>query len=374
MRGVKYVGPVSDFSGYGEAARNYVLSLHKKGVPITVFPRNFDPNPPSIADKEEKEILDSLIGKKIDYDVVIVHLTPDLYPQYAERGKYNIGFSAWETSLLHPKWANACSVMSELWVPCDWNVQAFKDSDVQVPIYKIPHGIDVDMFNGLDGEKFNIKGVGDSTYKFYSIFQWMHRKNPDGLLRAYFNAFTDQDNVVLVLKTYRMGMPKDKEIIRDAIINIKKDMGIGRYPKVVLIGDLLSKLQMLGLHKYGDCYAGLPRGEGFGLPFFEAGLAGNPVIAPGHGGQLEFLREDNSFLVDYSDTYVSSMSSFNSWYLGNQKWAEPSQVNTAEAMYYVYTHQEEASKKGKLLSNYIKNNFSWDIVASIIVDRLGNVQ
>ena len=373
MKGIKYISPCLDFSGYGEASRNYIFSLHKKGIPITVSPRNFDPNPPPIADKEQREVLESLINKNIPYDVVIIHLTPDLFPQYAEPGKYNIGFAAWETSLLHPKWANTCNAVNEIWVPCDMNVEAFKNSGVRPPVYKVPHGIDPNMFEGLSGDDFSMPGLSPSTYKFYSVFQWIYRKNPEGLLRAYFNAFDEKDDVALILKTYRMGAKKDKEFIRDQIVNIKKDMGIGGYPKVILLGDLLSKTQMLGLHLYGDCCVSLHRGEGWGLPLSESSGAANPSIATGWGGNTEFMKEDNSYLVDYQMTFVSMMMSFNPWYLGNQQWAEPSQVHAAEIMQYVFTHQEEAKLKGLLAKENIINRYSWEKVADIIAGRLGNL-
>ena len=373
MLGIKYIGPVLDYSGYGEAARGYIFSLHEKGIPLTVSPRNFDINPPPIADKEKKEILDSLIDKDINYDTVIIHLTPDLYPRYVERGKYNIGFAAWETTLLHPKWVQSISSsVNEMWVPCDWNIKAFKDSGITVPIFKIPHGIDPCMFNGVEDKKFSIKELDDSTYKFYSIFQWTYRKNPEGLLRAYFNAFDDSDNVALILKTYRGG-EKDREFVRNQILGIKKDMNVGNYPRVILIGDILSKTQMLGLHIYGDCYVSLHRGEGFGLPIFESGLYGNPTISTGYSGNLEFMKDDNSYLVDYQETFVSFMSSFNSWCLGNQKWAEPNQIHAMELMQHVFDNRDEAKQKGSRLKNYIIENFSWEKVANIIVNRLESI-
>ena len=373
MLGVKYTGPCGDFSGYGEASRNYILSLYKRGIPITISPRNFDPNPPPIADKEKAEILNSLVDKKVPYDTVIIHLTPDLFPMYVEQGKYNIGFSAWETSLIHPKWVHTCSVLDEFWCPCSWNMDAFRDSGLKIPIYKIPHGIDPHMFDGLEDKKFKLKDVSPDTFKFYSIFQWMHRKNPEGLLRAYFNAFDDSDDVVLVLKTYRAGISRDKGFIRDKVVEIKKDMNIGYYPKVILIGDLLSKIQMSGLHLFGDCCVGLHRGEGWGLPLFEAGLAGNPVIATNCGGNTEFMTEENSYLVDYQTTFVSGMSSFNPWYLGNQQWAEPNLVEASSIMRYVFDNREEALKKGKLLKKDIVDKYSWEKIADILVERLSNI-
>jgi len=373
MNGVKYIAPVSDFSGYGEASRNYVLSLHKRGIPVTVSPRNFDPSPPPIADKEQRETLEFLQDRDIPYDVVIIHLTPDLYPRHLEKGKYNIGFAAWETSLIHPRWVGACNCVDEMWVPCDWNVQALKDSGVSVPIYKVPHGIDPNIFEDVDGSKFTVKDLGSDTFKFYSIFQWIYRKNPEGLLRAYFNAFDEDDDVALVLKSYKMGRDRDKQFIRDEILSIKKDMNIGNYPRVILIGDILSKAQMLGLHGYGDCCVGLHRGEGWGLPLFEAGLAGNPVIATGLGGNMEFMTPENSYPVNYSMTFVSNMSSFNPWYLGNQEWAEPNQVHAAELMREVYHNRSQAREKGAALSKLIRESYSWDCIADIVLNRLSTI-
>lgn len=370
MKGIKYVGAIMDHSGYGEASRNYVFSLYERGIPITVSPRNFEPNPPPIADEKKRAILDKLINKQIDYDIVLIHLTPDLYPMHAESGKYNIGYVAWETSLFHPKWVNACSVLNEIWVPCQWNVEAVRNSDISIPVYKIPHGIDPGMFDGIAGEEFSIPGLDKNTFKFYSIFQWIYRKNPEGLLRAYFNAFTDRDDVAMILKAYRIGGGRDKGFMRDAILEVKKDMNIGAYPKVMLIGDSLSKTQMLGLHMYGDCCVGLHRGEGWGLPLFEAGLAGKPVIATGCGGNTEFMTEDNSYLVDYQMTFVSGMSSFNPWYLGNQEWAEPNLISAAKAMQQVYVNREESGKKGQWLKQKIVSEFSWDRIADLIIDRL----
>lgn len=373
MYGVKYVGPVNDFSGYGEASRNYIFSLHERGIPVTVSPRNFDPNPPPIADEKQRELLGSLINKDIPYDIVIIHLTPDLYPQHVEKGKYNIGFVAWETSLFHPRWVQACNVLNEVWVPCQWNVGAVRNSDIKIPVYRVPHGIDTSTFDVAGGKEFTVNGLDKGTFKFYSIFQWIYRKNPEGLLRAYLNAFDETDDVALVLKSYRVGGARDKTYIRDTILDIKKDMNIGSYPRVILIGDILSKTQMLGLHLYGDACVGLHRGEGWGLPLFEAGLAGKPVIATGLGGNTEFMTSENSYLVDYQMTFVSGMSSFNPWYLGNQQWAEPNIVHASALMREVFENREEAFRKGQMLRQKILDEFSWGKVADVMIDRLKSI-
>ena len=113
MFGVKYVGPVLDMSGYAEACRNNILSIHKKGIPITIKPQCFERNPPPIANKEERDIIEALIDRKLDYSFLIIHLTPDLYPRFLENNVYTIGYMAWETTKLHPMWTTCCNSVNE---------------------------------------------------------------------------------------------------------------------------------------------------------------------------------------------------------------------------------------------------------------------
>lgn len=373
MQGLKYVGPVWDRSGYAEACRNYIFSLYKRGVPLTVHPQCFENDAPPISNQEHKEILDELVHKDIPYDTLLIHLTPDLYPRFTERNKYNIGFTAWETTLLHPKWISCCNNVDEMWVPSEVNVKALKDSGVTVPIHKVPHGIDPDTFDAAD-KNFSVPGVPDDVFKFYAIFQWIIRKNPEGLLRAYFNAFKDTDNVALIIKSYMVGSTgRERNFIKDKILWLKKDFGLSNLPKIYFIGDTLSREQLLGLHLYGDCLVSLHKGEGWGLIPFEAGLAGKPVIATGWGGNTDFMDKENSYLVDYQMEYTHNMSGFNPWYLGYQQQALPNLPMAVELMREVFNNREEACTRGAKLRENIKTKFSWETVSDIIINRFSEI-
>jgi len=363
-------------SGYGEASRNYILALHKAGVPITVEPHCFDNLPPPVAATEEWEILKSLEGKDIDFDIVIVHLTPDLAPRYVAKykDKYVISYTVWETDKLHPYWVTCLNAVSEVWVPSEWNVETFKRSGVTVPIHKIPHGIDPDTYNGIKGDDF-LTG-GEDTFNFYSVFQWSARKNPEGLLRAYFNAFQNQDDVRLILKTYMGGgltPHDDAQRIKDRILWVKSDMHLQNFPRVTLISDKLSAEHMRSLHLFGNAYVSLPHGEGFGLGFLEAGLVGNPVIGTNGGGHLEFMNHENSYLVGAYPTFVSGMGSFNPWYVGDQKWYEPDLVDAVDKLRFVKENFSVAQTKGARLKGNIVRALSWEQVAQKIIARLKEV-
>jgi glycosyltransferase involved in cell wall biosynthesis len=367
MPGVKYIGPVFDGSGYAEAARNYVLALHKKGYPITLAPVSFEKTRPDLG--EDGRILQSLISNNIDYDKIIIHCTPDLWANWTrfESNKYIIGYTVWETSNIHPTWTMSCNRVNEVWLPCEWNMQVFKDSGVTTPLHKIPHAIDVPDIDSIDS--FNIGGIAPDDYVFYAIYQWQERKNPYALLSAYSAAFSGVNDVVLVLKTYLQDHVEDKDKIVNLVKDYRKYITLDHFPRICVVVDNLSREGILGLHKRGDCFSLLQRSEGWGLPHFEAAAMGNPVITPSYGGQVDFLNEDNSYPIDYTLTPVTGMT-WSPYYRGDQLWCEPDVEQAIKQMRYVYRNREEAKAKGLKARENIKKNFTWDIVGDMMLNRL----
>ena len=60
---------------------------------------------------------------------------------------------------------------------------------------------------------------------------------------------------------------------------------------VVIMDRLLSTEQMLELHRIGDVYVTLSRGEGFDMPAFDAKLSGNLMVYTPSGGPQGFAGE-----------------------------------------------------------------------------------
>lgn len=369
MEGIKYVGPLFDGSGYAQAARGYVLALHKLGVPITIHPVSFEKTTPDLGN--DGVILRSLINKKVNYDVVIVHLTPEFWAGHKEEGKINIGYTVWETSLLHPDWPGYINNMDACVVGCAWNIEVFRNSGVTIPIYVVPHGIDMEGFS--DVKPYNVKGVKEDVYKFYSIFQFTERKHPMALIKSYWAAFQNDENVALILKTYRSNhSEEEKNAIRTTLKRLKEVTPMDKYPPIYLVANLLSRDEILGLHKYGDCLVSLDRGEGFGLVPFEAGAMGKPIMITGFGGALEYANQDNSYLANYTLTPVSGMP-WSPWYRGDQMWAEPDCGHAIELFKHIYNNKDKAAVKGKLLQDRIAKEFTWEVVGKRMLDVVEEV-
>ncbi len=357
IKGIKYVAPLFDMSGYGQASRGYVLALHRLGIPITIKPVSFEQEAADFG--ENGKILRSLIDKDVDYDVVVIHLTPEHWAQMREAGKHNIGYCVWETDKLHKDWPGYINDNVEAcMVSCEWSMGVYKGSGVNVPVYSVPHGIDVEEYKNIF--PYSVKGVDPMAYKFYAIFQFIERKHPMALIKSYWHAFQNNENVALILKTYRMGFSdEEKQVVRETLKRLKKVMPMDSYPPIYLVGNMLDRDEVLGLHKFGDCLISLDRGEGFGLVPFEAGACGKPIIVTGMGGVREFAKPENSYLVNYTMTPVFGMP-MSPWYRGDQMWAEPNLDHAISLMRHVYDNQEEAANKGRMLKDYIATNLSWD--------------
>jgi len=370
IKGIRYTAPVFDSSGYAKASRGNILALHSAGIPIKINPISFDKDHPDLG--EDGKILRSLVDNDVECNINLMHSTPEFWEKHKSSTMTNVGYTIWETTKLHPAWPSYINNnVTKVLVGCEWNVQIFRDSGVEIPIGVVPHGINADKFNDI--EPYQIAGIPEDTFVFYSIFQWSERKLPIALLKAYYHAFNEKHNVALVLKTYlNMGNPQDKQTIIEMIQRIKSTMLLDSYPKVILVSDLLSEDEIIGLHARGNCYVSLDRGEGFGLGPFEAGASGNPIIVTGFGGVTEYAKEDNSSLVDYQLTPVFGMGG-NPWYRGDQLWAEPDVLCGANSMSWAYHNQEAIADEGLQLQEDIRKNFSWEVIANKIIKEIEEI-
>ncbi len=367
ITGIKFMAPFLDGSGYAEASRQYAVALHKMGIPLTLQTVSFEAARPNLG--ENGRILKSLMDKDIPYNIKIIQLTPEHYPLYREEGKFNIGYSFWETSKLCKEWIGYINESIQMcFVACQWNVDVYRDSGVTIPIRCILQGIDPKEFE--NPSKLIIPGLEKDDYCFYSIFQWTERKHPVALIKAYWAAFQNNEKVALILKTYRNNFDEDQqEVIRKTIASLKKLTPMNTYPKILLVLNMLSRKDMISLHNTCDCFALLQRGEGWGLPHFEAGALGNPVITTNYSSVLEFLTPENSYLANYTLTPVFGMPWCN-WYKGDQMWAEPDLGHAIELFRHVYHNREEAIMKGSLLRKNILDNFGWDKVSADMIKHI----
>ena len=172
------------------------------------------------------------------------------------------------------------------------------------------------------------------VYDFNSVIA---RKNPEGLLDAFLRAFPDAaEGARLVLKSI------NAEPHPDAHDRLR--LAAAEHPHVHLLDYYASAEEKNGMIAAADCYASLHRSEGFGITMAEAMLLGKPVVATAYSGNLDFMRPENAYLVDYELTPIGPG---HDPYPPEAQWAEPDLDHAARLLREVFEDREEAARRGE---------------------------
>ena len=372
LRGIKYVS-FYERSGYGYAARAYLLGLMKTDIPITWTPmlpgRGWGRGQvPFSCRKIGDPDLDSVCNLPIRYNTVILHLTPEYYPMWLKRetGKKMIGYTVWETDKPPGHWPALLNAMDRILVPSQWNREIFIRGGVTKPISVIPHI--AANFSQMRSQSSSIPsspdlsswGISADDYVFYNIGMWTTRKALRDTIQCYLDSFTGDDKALLLIKTTKYDYTKRRfwrffSRTEDAVRKmVKKYKNPAR---VKLIAKEISQQEIFDIHARGDCYLSLCRAEGWGLGAFDAASLGKPVIITGYGGQIEYLPGHLAYLVDYHLVPVIDETGKRS-YSRDQRWAEPNQIHASQLIRQVFEGRSAASQRAVMLSEHIRSSFS----------------
>lgn len=360
---IKYTGALADYSGYGEAGRHDVAALIAAGVDVTTeIPRytaEFSDFGKIGALSRERE------NKPLGYQIKIIHTTPNIFRQFIEPGKYHIGRVFWETNKLPLDFATGAQMMDEIWTGSQYNADAIRAAGVTKPVYIIPEAID----EGIKKPKPYLT-ANNSDYKFYSIFEWTERKNPNALLEAYWREFEHTPGVSLTIKTYLDNFqPEKRDIITNMVKKLKKRLRLNHYAPLYLYRQLMDRGQIYRYHASFDCFVSAHRGEGWGIPQMEALLLGNPIISTNCGGIHEYLDHKSAKLIDWLPTPVQNNRNAN-WYTANQQWADIDVPKLRQAMRWVFENQPAARAMADCGQQVVKKQFSLKTVGQNMMDRL----
>lgn len=368
---VAYLGPLFDYSGYGEANRHAVAALDAAHIDVMAKSVSYT------AETSDMGPIGSLMMKLAandgPYRVKILHTTPDQYKRYMEPGKYHIGHFFWETDKAPAEFVEGLNLMDEIWTGSEANRAAIIRGGCLKPVYVFPQAIETDR---EWPEKYQIPGFPDDGFLFYSIFEWTDRKNPLGLLNAYWREFQDDEKVGLVIKTYfRDFTLENKRMIRESIRRAKEKSGLSKFPPVYVYLDLMDRKHIARLHNTGDCYVSPHRGEGWGIPIAEAALAGKPIITTGYGGISEWLNKNRSAMIlDYKMIPLKGMDHSARWYGPDQNWADPELAGLQANMRLAFERGSEVDDIAKRGQKLVQEQFSLSVVGELMAARLKEIE
>lgn len=299
------------------------------------------------------------------YDLQISYTAPINFGKYLSSGAKN-RFGIWVYEFGHglPNgFAKNHIYTDKILVPSNYGKQIFLDAKTpENKLEVVPHGITLSDYEN----KTPFKLKTNKKYKVGAVIAQPHlRKNIPGLLEAYGRAFTKNDDVCLVLKV--SPNRKKDQIFTVDFWEIYKDF-LKKYPKageIELITDFIE--DMATIYLACDTFFTMSHAEGWYLPGTEAIGARKLNIAPKHGGQLDFLNENNSLLIngkigraDKRALYWAS-TPYASWFV-------PEIDHAAELLKLSYNKYDELMQKFIPSINETREKFTWEKAVNQILE------
>ena len=282
------------------------------------------------------ETLSQRLAEENPYNTTLFLLPPKILQSLAGRqsthfaGHFNIAYLDWPGSSFPKEWTRIFGDVDEVWTASEYVRRAITPS-CPVPIIVIHPSIDPSLpVEPEAGEKSDI-----FSFVFaFDLRSCFERKSPLSLINAFKNAFPERRDVQLAIHCFNS--PQDKQGLLDM-----QRAATGTNVKILHQPNTsATKHELL---RNANCYVSLHRAEAFGLTLAEAMACGKPVIATGYSGNLDFMSDEDSFLVPYRMVEIKEN---HGPYKAGQYWAEADPDYAVDFMRYVESNREKAAEIG----------------------------
>lgn len=361
QQGVNVVGHFCYASGLRVSVESMVQGMEMVGISASLRDVSTDvKDDPHHVDFDGMEL----------HDVTVIHTQPEPYFDQAyaradlfERTPrtYRIGYWYWEFDSVPDSWLAHAGKVDEVWAATEFVAKGLREK-VEVPVRTLFPGVKLAPFEVRGKSHF---GLDENAFTFLFTFHMMsvmERKNPLGLIRAFRAAFNANEAVCLVLKTsFGDRHPEQLQELHDAAAGAS----------IRIVDEVFSPDKVLSLMNACDAYVSLHRSEGLGLTMAEAMLMGKPVIATRYSGNVDFMDDGNSLLVDCE---LVKLGRDIPPYSADLEWAEPSESHAAQLMRRVYEDQAWANDLGRAAMQSAQESLSLERAGQRFANRLSEIR
>lgn len=310
----------------------------------------------------ESKFSDGLVNEtpKPPYDLQFSYTAPKNFPNLLNKfyGGVSVGMWAYEFPIWPTGFSKFTTSVDYFASPSEWfkNI-SIKNKVDENKMIVIPHGVNWDKFQNASPLKLKT----NKSVKFFVNFAQPHlRKNIPATLKAWGKAFTKSDDVCLVMKVVDKKPEHVFDInFREEFSSFKKEFP--NHAEIVMINQYVE--DMSELYAAIDILFMIPNAEAFFLPALEALAAGKNVITSRYGGQLDFLNDDNAFLVDCKIGRAPKEAQYwnSSVY---SEWGVPDINQAVEVLRHCYSNFGSLNKVKP--DEEFKNKYSWKNNAKIL--------
>ena len=301
-----------------------------------------------------------------EYDCQISYTAMKNFPMYLSNGNKNrfgiwcyefAGHNALPTGFA--KHYKNCDLMLP---PSQFAKQVFIDSGVpENNMTVIPHGIDFEQIESATPYQLKTQ----KSIKIGIIIGQVHRrKNLPDMLEMYGKAFTNKDDVCLIIKVQDRTPKQPFELSFPDILKTFKSK-FPHHAEIEIIREYIPNI--FSIYKACDIIFYATNCEGFGFPSLEALACGKINITSRYGGVLDFCNDDNSLLIDGKEFNVPP----NYLYWTNKTGTKafiPNIDNGIEKLRYAVENKERLLTKAQHSVNIIKEKYNWNKIAHDIME------
>lgn len=327
----------STANGFGMVAENTVKELMKLGCDVRTW-GGLSGNPLSGAEFVDPLVQTALFKVPLPDCIEIQHQQPPAFKNSVVERKWI--YTMFETTHTPNSWIKMLNNIERIIVPSSWLVEAWRAQGVTRPIDVVGHGIDPTHLYYLERPE-------RETFTFLHYGQLSMRKGSDLVARAFVREFKGADDVKLIVKNTFPYFP--------FALGVKN---------IEYIHATYSKEKLRALLQRADCFVFPTRGEGFGLPAFEAMATGLPTIVTNWSGPADYADADDTLLLDYSMKPSKEFDLiYEKFYEPGEDsgtWAEPSLEDLQAKMRWAYEHRAEAKAMGKRAAERIAKDWTWE--------------
>ncbi|MGD9996128.1 MAG: glycosyltransferase [Ilumatobacteraceae bacterium] len=332
--GLNVVGYFRYESSLGDIVRRFAGALSSAPVPSALLGHDRTGSP---------KVSGSIhLDRHMEFDTTVAVVNADQFealeqdhPEVFTASRRLIGYWFWELEYIPRAMREVLPKVDEVWAGSRFVADAFRRV-ATIPVRHVPIPLPAPDVSARGRSSFAPLAEADDRFVFGVVldhFSVTERKNPIGAIRAFRQAFGPDEGPLLVVKT----MNGDQRWPQHEAVRAAAE---GR-PDIVVWDEHLDRGDHMAFIRSLDALVSLHRSEGLGLHLAEAMWLGTPTIATRYSGNLDFMDDDNSLLVDAALVAVTNGEGV---YPARARWAEPDLDAAAHAMRRIVNEPQLAAR------------------------------
>jgi len=342
-------------SGLSRAAQEFYRLFERKGLRVAT--RFITPPNLEFVEKELGRSMSSSSARVALDPVQMLVGIPGVVKDFMGRRAF-VGSVVIEGNVLSPRQRKGLSGMDCVMVPTTFCRGAVLRSGYpRKKTFLVPYPLDSSRWN----TRVHPSIPSNGRFRFLFMNSWYERKGWDVLLRSWWNEFSADDPVELVIKTYQ---DSNRERTVEEIMAVEASrLGVKRTTRapITIIDQQMHDEEIPSFMKSFDALVSPHRSEGFGMNPWYAMALGVPVICTDYGGVTDFAKDDTAWMIPslgLSSPSPREVAMFPD--LAGIQWAEPDGEVLRGLMREVYMDGMAMRQKAHNGAEIVSSQYSGD--------------